>query len=205
MCGSLRRPQVAHGPRAAGRGRRRRRARRRTRTAAASRGRCRAPARPPPRGAARACPAGRARSSSIACGNAPTPGTTSAVGLLEHVEVVGHPHVGAHALERLLDAAAVAHAVVADRRSLGQRALGARHAGLGRVDRHRLAQRAGERLERRLDHVVGVRAGLDRHVQRQLAPCWRPRGRTPRSARGRSRRSTPGGSAGLERARTGAR
>ena len=56
----------------------------------------------------------RARSSSIACGNAPTPGTTSADGLLEHIEVVGHPHVGAHALERLDDAAAVAHAVVAD-------------------------------------------------------------------------------------------
>ena len=30
------------------------------------------------------------------------------------------------------------------------------------------AQRAGERLERRLDHVVRVRARLDLHVQRQL-------------------------------------
>ena len=49
-----------------------------------------------------------------------------------------------------------------------ERPLGARHAGLGRVDRHRGAQRAGERLEGRLDHVVGVGAGLDVDVQRQL-------------------------------------
>ena len=49
-----------------------------------------------------------------------------------------------------------------------QRPLRARHAGLGGVDRDRRAQRAGERLERRLDHVVGVRARLDAQVQRQL-------------------------------------
>ena len=48
-----------------------------------------------------------------------------------------------------------------------QRALRRRHAALGRVDRDRRAQRAGEGLERRLDHVVGVRAGLDLEVQRQ--------------------------------------
>ena len=39
---------------------------------------------------------------------------------------------------------------------------------LARVDRDRLAQRPRERLERGLDHVVGVGAGFDAQVQRQL-------------------------------------
>ena len=45
-------------------------------------------------------------------------------------------------------------------RSCGQRPLRAGHAGLGRIDRDRLAQRTSERLERGLDHVVGVAAGF---------------------------------------------
>ena len=77
-------------------------------------------------------------------------------------------------LERLLDRAAVAHSVIDDRdqrrlrphvsvplvlgtpSSLGSRATADRSA------------RSCQRLERRLDHVVRVRAGLDRQVQRQL-------------------------------------
>ena len=77
-------------------------------------------------------------------------------------------------LERLLDRAAVAHPVVDDARSAAltryERPLRARHAGLGRVDRDGRAQRARERLERRLDHVVRVRAGLD---AAGAASAWR--------------------------------
>ena len=52
--------------------------------------------------------------------------------------------------------------------SRGQRPLRRWHAGLGRVDRDRGPQRARGRLERRLDHVVGVGPRVDRDVQRQL-------------------------------------
>ena len=49
-----------------------------------------------------------------------------------------------------------------------QRPLGAGYPALGGVDRHRRAQRPGERLERRLDHVMDIGAGLDREVEGQL-------------------------------------
>ena len=79
-----------------------------------------------------------------------------------------------------------------------QRPLRRRHAGLRRVDRDRGAQRAGERLERRLDHVVGVRAGLDRRRAASARARRRPRGRTPRPARGRSRRCRPAAASAVE-------
>ena len=100
-------------------------------------------------------------------------------------------------LERLLDRAAVAHSVIDDRdqrrQSAGscKRALGARHAVLARVQSDREPQRSCQRLERRLDHVVRVRPGLDRQVQRQLARSSPAPGRTPPRARGRSCRSRP--------------
>ena len=77
---------------------------------------------------------------------------------------------GADVLERLLapsggcPSRSRRRAIAASR----QRPLRARHAVLGRVERDRGAQRPRERLERRLDHVMGVRAALDREVQGQL-------------------------------------
>ena len=49
-----------------------------------------------------------------------------------------------------------------------ERPLGAGHSSLGGVDGDRLAQRARERLEGGLDHVVRVAAGFHTQVQRQL-------------------------------------
>ena len=48
----------------------------------------------------------------IAAAKAPTPGTTSPSARAQRVVVGGQRDAGADALERLLDAAAVAHAVV---------------------------------------------------------------------------------------------
>src|ERR1700722_3340106 len=53
-------------------------------------------------------------------------------------------------------------------RSTRERALGARHAALGRVERHRFAQGACKGLESGLDHVMGVRTRLHLQVQREL-------------------------------------
>src|SRR5829696_3568931 len=52
-------------------------------------------------------------------------------------------------------------------RPSGQSALRGRDARLARIDGDRGAQRAGEGLEARLDHVVGVRARLEVQVQRE--------------------------------------
>ena len=75
--------------------------------------------------------------------------------------VGGEARVGADVLERLLGRAEVADAVVehGDQRTLArsQRALGRRDAVA--LDAHGVAQAAGHALERRLDDVVGVRAG----------------------------------------------
>ena len=125
----------------------------------------------------------------------PTPGTIDPVGAEDRRRVAGDHGAAADALDGLLDRAAVAHPVVDDGdRRARQRPLGARDAGLLGVDRRRLAQRAGERLEQRLDHVVGVRARLALEVERDLRVGGRRRGRTPRPARGRSCRSRRPGS-----------
>ena len=98
------------------------------------------------------------------------PGRTRPSALARRVVVGGDHGLGADALERLLDRAQVAHPVVEDRDPcvIVERALGRRHAGLVGVDRDRLAQRPGERLEAGLDQVVGVGAVAGAEVQRQL-------------------------------------
>ena len=70
-----------------------------------------------------------------------------------------------------------------------ERALGRRHAGA--LDLHRVAQRAGHALERRLDHVVTVLARQRPDVQRDAGRRTRTRARTPRRAADRRCRSTP--------------
>ena len=73
----------------------------------------------------------------------------------------------ADVLERLLDAAAVAHPVVGDRdHEVSVPLVDGTPVSSGSIETAH-AQRAGERLEARLDHVVGVRARLQVEVQRQ--------------------------------------
>ena len=93
-------------------------------------------------------------------------GQHEAVGRREHLDVGGQQRLGADALEGLLDRAAVAHAVVDDPdHSVSVPLVDGTPS---RSDRSRGdAQRARERLEGRLDQVVGVRAGLHVEVQRQ--------------------------------------
>ena len=113
-----------------------------------------------------------ARSPAMQAANAPTPGTTQAVGLERRGAVSGQRDVGAGALERAHRRADVARAVVEDDNrgiAVTERALGRRHAGLPRVERDRVAQRPGERLELRLDDVVRVAAGQHPHVQASWA------------------------------------
>ena len=153
----------------------------RSRRRAACRGRCRAAA----------CPrARRSRSSSsrpsrlrfsIAFGNAPTPGQHEPGGVASRVGVRAQQRPRADVRERLLDRAAVAHPVVDDADLDAARAptpqrrahdvsvpfvLGT-PGSVGSIATA-CAQRARERLEGRLDHVVGVAARLDAQVQRQL-------------------------------------
>ena len=129
----------------------------------ARRARARAPARRGRPRAAAASPRGTRR----------RPGTTSPSAARSALVVGGQRDARADALERLLDQRRLPSAVVDDadggdgRRSPRQRALRRRDARLRRVDRDGRAQRAREGLERRLDHVVGVRARLDAQVQRE--------------------------------------
>jgi hypothetical protein len=92
-------------------------------------------------------------------------GDDDALGRAQLVVVGGEHGPGADLGERLLDRPAVAHAVVddADHRTPF---VTARRSPVGSIA-DRGAQRPRERLERRLDHVVGVRAALDGQVQRQ--------------------------------------
>ena len=187
MCGQLqrRRASSSRAPRRrAARAPRRRRARRSARTAAACRGSSRGPARPP---------RARSRSSSSRPRSRQQlhrrPGTRRrrAGRARRRARSSSWSAVSTRAradpLERLLDRAAVAHAVVDDRRSVAPRApLISRSASpsstgtpvsVGSIATA-CAQRAGERLEGRLDHVVGVRAALRPSTcSVSFAPCRR--------------------------------
>ena len=117
MCGIFRpgRAQSLDRARAAGRARSRPRARRRSRTAAACRGRSRAAGRPRARARAAASTRSSAASRRIASGKAPTPGEHDRVRGGDRVALVRAGDARADVLERLLDAAAVAHPVVDER------------------------------------------------------------------------------------------
>ena len=128
---------------------------------------------PGPRARRRSPRRARARGSArIAVGKAPTPGRTRPSAARDRLGVGADHGLGADVLERLLDRAQVSHPVVEDRdprlRSRVSVPFVRRHAGLVGVDRDRLAQRAGERLEAGLDHVVGVGAVAGAEVQGQL-------------------------------------
>ena len=209
MCGSLRRRAAAvtlAGQQAEAR--RRPRARSSARTAAACRGRRRAAARrrPRARAARSSSPSARAR-----CASPPGTRRRRAGSRRRRARSASWSAVmtdaRADVLERLLDAAPVAHPVVDDR----DHVTSASPSWTGTpVSRGSIAdggaQRAGERLEARLDHVVRVRAGLQVEVQRQPGAPRRPRGRTPPRPRARSRRCRPPAAARSPRRRsTGAR
>ena len=145
-----------------------------------------------------------ARSRRIASGNAPTPGSTIA-SAAAIVVAVGRARDASRRRARAPSRRCAGCPSRSRRaRRSRQRPLGRRHAGLVGVDRHRDAQRAGERLEARLDHVVRVRAGLQLEVQRQprrarhgaeelLGRLVLEAGdRARRAARARSRSSTAG-------------
>ena len=98
-------------------------------------------------------------------------GHDQAVGVQRGLAVGGQSvDLGAGPLERADGRAQVARPVVEDDdlRGRSERALRGRDAGLARVDRDRVAQRAGERLELGLDDVVRVAAGQHPDVQRDL-------------------------------------
>ena len=124
------------------------------------------------------------RSPAMHAAKAPTPGTTrpsaSCAGCRSAVRVT----VGAGALEGAHGRAEVARPVVEDDDAYCHRAspLVRGHAGLARVDRDRVAERPGERLELRLDEVVRVAA--------RTAPA-----RAGRSGRGRRASRRRAGSA----------
>ena len=97
--------------------------------------------------------------------NAPTPGSTTRVGVGDQRRVGGEPGVGADVLQRLLRRAQVADPVVEDRdqRPIGSPPLVTARpwcdGTAGALDPHGVAQAAGEALERGLDDVVDVAAG----------------------------------------------
>ena len=86
---------------------------------------------------------------------APTPGHEEAVGVHRGAEVTGEGDRGPGPFDRPNRGAEVPGAVVEDDDALGQSApFVRRDAGLARVDRDRVAERPGERLELRLHDVV---------------------------------------------------
>ena len=159
-----------------------------------------------------------ARSPPMHAAYAPTPGHEQPVGVQGGVEVTGQGDLGPGPLDRADGGAEVARAVVEDDDALGQSApLVRRDAGLARVERDRVAERPGERLELRLHDVVRLAAGQHPHVQgdvgvegdrledvpgqrAEVGRVRRPARRTPgprarrcaRSRGGRRRRRRPG-------------
>ena len=109
-----------------------------------------------------------ARRRRIASGNAPTPGTTRPSAAAQDVVVAGQPAVRRRRARR--PSRPSGGCPCRSRRSRSRRSASpsstARRSRSGSIVDRR-AQRASERLERRLDEVVGVRAGLEREVQRQ--------------------------------------
>ena len=105
--------------------------------------------------------------------NAPTPGTTRPSASIASWRVAGEGHLRAGALERAHGRTEVARPVVEDGDAgddVGLRAMPLVEGtpGLARVERDRVAQRAGDGLELRLDDVVRVATAEDAHVQRDL-------------------------------------
>ena len=172
------------------------------RTAAACRGTRRAVGTPASTRRRSASPRPSSARFAIALGNAPTPGSTSPSA---RTRSSGRELTSARAptcSSAFCDRAAVAHPVVDDG---DQRRAGA-HVSvplvlgtprLGGIDRGRRAQRPGQRLERRLDHVVGVAAGLDRRWSVILALAASARKNSSASSWSKLP-IAPGGSVGLE-------
>ena len=180
------------------------------RRAAACPGTGRAPASPPPRARRTSSSRPSSRMARIAAAKAPTPGTTrpSAARSASWSAVSATRAPTRSSAFSTLRRLPIPWSTMPDRWSRVSVPFVDGTPGLGRVDRDRDAQRAGEGLEGRLDHVVGVGAGLDVDVDASCARRWPRRGRTPRSARGRSRRCRPAagrrrsGSTGARRCRS---
>ena len=137
----------------------------------------------------------------------PTPGSTTAVGAAPSSGGVarprGRPRPRARAPCRRC--AGCSSRSRAPRRRASQAPLRRGHAGHARVGRDRLRQSArASALNAALDDVVGVAGHQQAQVHRQAGVVGEARGRTPRAARSRSRRS-PSSAAARRAPRTGGR
>ena len=173
--------------------RRRRRARPSARTAAACPGRRPSTGTPAARARATISSSSPARAArAIAAGNAPTPGTTSAVGRAQRRR--GRRSAARARRRARAPSRRCAGCPCRSRRSRPS----PRHAvsvplvegtpvSVGSIATAARSARANALNAASIMWCAFV-PGLDRHVQRQPGAARRPRGRTPRSARGRSRR-----------------